>query len=128
MQKLFNTPPPSSSEPNEAGSGVRSVSSRCNKASTRTTFVAPADWAALAEPLSCVLNGLNRLGHLPGTSRALVAGAGIIGLLACIALRRRGVARVTPGGGGQTKAVSTSLSSVAAHQRPGFARLRGGRQ
>ncbi|PAA64021.1 hypothetical protein BOX15_Mlig018979g3 [Macrostomum lignano] len=55
----------------------------------------PADWAALAEPLSCVLNGLNRLGHLPGTSRALVAGAGIIGLLACIALRRRGVARVT---------------------------------
>lgn len=53
--------------------------------------------AALAEPLACVLNGLEsaRLTAGPqGTETALVFGAGPIGLLLALSLKARGVAQV----------------------------------
>lgn len=49
--------------------------------------------AALAEPLGCVLNGLEPLkGRI--IDRAMVFGAGPIGLLMCMALKARGVGEV----------------------------------
>ena len=53
--------------------------------------------AALAEPLACVLNGLNAAGLGAGTStpgNALVFGAGPIGLLLALSLRAKGVKNV----------------------------------
>ena len=53
----------------------------------------PFHVAALAEPLACVLNGLRQAGT-DRVERALVLGAGPIGLLMALALRGRGVAHV----------------------------------
>jgi threonine dehydrogenase-like Zn-dependent dehydrogenase len=55
------------------------------------------DTAALAEPLACVLNGLGAAGvdaskHTPG--KALVFGAGPIGLLLALSLKAKGVGKV----------------------------------
>lgn len=50
----------------------------------------PADIAALAEPLSVALHGVNRAEVGPG-SKVVVLGAGAIGLGAVVGLRRRGV-------------------------------------
>lgn len=50
----------------------------------------PADLAALAEPLSVALHGVNRAEVGPG-SKVVVLGAGAIGLGAVVGLRRRGV-------------------------------------
>lgn len=50
----------------------------------------PFGMAALAEPMGCVLNGVNVIGT-QGVERALVIGAGPIGLLMALALRTRGV-------------------------------------
>jgi len=54
----------------------------------------PSTRAALAEPLSVVLHALDRLATGYEGARVLVCGAGPIGLLAAVALRRRGVASV----------------------------------
>ncbi|MGB5560173.1 MAG: alcohol dehydrogenase catalytic domain-containing protein [Paracoccaceae bacterium] len=50
----------------------------------------PYDIAALAEPLGCVLNGLNA-GQAKRAQRALIFGAGPIGLLMAIGMRVSGV-------------------------------------
>ncbi len=54
----------------------------------------PADRAALAEPVGCVLNGLGSVGT-DGAESALVFGAGPIGILMALALRARGVHEIT---------------------------------
>ena len=54
----------------------------------------PAERAALAEPVGCVLNGLEAIGT-DGAENALVFGAGPIGMLLGLALRVRGVTDVT---------------------------------
>lgn len=54
----------------------------------------PFDQAALAEPMGCVLNGVTTLAPAP-QDEALIFGAGPIGLLLAIALRTRGVQRIT---------------------------------
>jgi 2-desacetyl-2-hydroxyethyl bacteriochlorophyllide A dehydrogenase len=54
----------------------------------------PFDQAALAEPMGCVLNGVSALTPRPA-DEALIIGAGPIGLLLAIALRTRGVERIT---------------------------------
>lgn len=53
----------------------------------------PFDLAALAEPMGCVLNGVEAIGT-DGVERALVFGAGPIGMLMAMALRTRGVADI----------------------------------
>ncbi len=53
----------------------------------------PFDMAALAEPMGCVLNGVGVIGT-EGVERALVIGAGPIGLLMAMALKTRGVAEI----------------------------------
>ncbi len=54
----------------------------------------PFDVAALAEPLGCVLNGVNAAGT-DGVRNAMVFGAGPIGMLMALTLKARGVAEVT---------------------------------
>ncbi|MGI9333185.1 MAG: alcohol dehydrogenase catalytic domain-containing protein, partial [Gammaproteobacteria bacterium] len=54
----------------------------------------PADRAALAEPVGCVLNGLSAV-DTEGAESALVFGAGPIGMFLALALRARGVHEVT---------------------------------
>lgn len=54
----------------------------------------PFDRAALAEPMGCVLNGLDTIGT-DGVEIAAVFGAGPIGLLMALALRVRGATSVT---------------------------------
>jgi len=49
----------------------------------------PWEVALLAEPLACVLHGVDRLGQAVGTD-AVVFGAGPIGLLTAVVLRHRG--------------------------------------
>lgn len=53
----------------------------------------PVRWGVLAEPLACVLNGIDRLGPVLGHS-ALVFGAGTIGLLLARVLQQAGASRV----------------------------------
>jgi threonine dehydrogenase-like Zn-dependent dehydrogenase len=53
----------------------------------------PFELAALAEPMGCVLNGIDVVGT-DGVEDALVFGAGPIGMLAALALRTRGVGSV----------------------------------
>ncbi|MCJ8057221.1 zinc-dependent alcohol dehydrogenase family protein [Shinella curvata] len=58
----------------------------------------PFPVAALAEPLACVVNGLNSAGLRSGAARpqeALVIGAGPIGLLLALSLKAEGVEKVT---------------------------------
>jgi len=58
----------------------------------------PFETAALAEPLGCVLNGLDSAGLKTGpfgTETALVFGGGPIGLLLALSLKARGVESVT---------------------------------
>ena len=54
----------------------------------------PFRQAALAEPVGCVLNGIDSTGIL-GVTNALVFGAGPIGMLMALALRARGLTDVT---------------------------------
>lgn len=54
----------------------------------------PYDIAALAEPVGCVLNGLDAVGT-QGVENALIFGAGPIGMLMALSLRTRGVTDVT---------------------------------
>ena len=54
----------------------------------------PFHIAALAEPLACVMHGIDRVQVKPGM-RALVFGAGPIGLMMMMGLQARGVAEVT---------------------------------
>jgi len=53
----------------------------------------PREVAALAEPMSCVMNGLSRF-PAGSLSCALVIGMGALGLLHAIALKERGVGRI----------------------------------
>jgi 2-desacetyl-2-hydroxyethyl bacteriochlorophyllide A dehydrogenase len=53
----------------------------------------PPHWSVLAEPLACVLNGLDRVGPVVG-DKVLVFGAGTIGLLLARALQLAGASRV----------------------------------
>jgi threonine dehydrogenase-like Zn-dependent dehydrogenase len=53
----------------------------------------PFHIAALAEPMGCVLNGLDAA-YRPGAENALIFGAGPMGMLMAIALKQRGVARI----------------------------------
>ncbi|TNM59581.1 zinc-dependent alcohol dehydrogenase family protein [Aliirhizobium smilacinae] len=58
----------------------------------------PFDVAALAEPLACALNGLGAAGVGPGErppERAIIFGAGPIGLLLGLSLKARGAGSVT---------------------------------
>ena len=55
----------------------------------------PLRRAALAEPLSIALHGVDRAKGLVEGARVLVCGSGPIGLLAVAALKRRGAAHVT---------------------------------
>ncbi|MEM9551014.1 MAG: zinc-dependent alcohol dehydrogenase family protein [Pseudomonadota bacterium] len=50
--------------------------------------------AALSEPMGCVLNGVDAV-HAPWMETALIFGAGPMGLLMGMALKAKGVARVT---------------------------------
>jgi L-iditol 2-dehydrogenase len=50
----------------------------------------PAEYA-VAEPLACVLNGIERLGSLPPGGRGLIIGAGAVGVLLARLLRRKGL-------------------------------------
>jgi L-iditol 2-dehydrogenase len=52
-----------------------------------------ADYA-IAEPLACALNGLERLGTIPLGGKGLVVGAGAIGILLAKLLPRRGMQEV----------------------------------
>lgn len=67
----------------------------------RNAFLRPAGvdprQAALLEPLACVVNGVSRL-DLTRTDTAVVVGAGPIGLLFVMLLKRRGVPRVIVAG------------------------------
>ena len=54
----------------------------------------PPDRAALAEPVGCVLNGLETIGT-EGAEEALIFGAGPIGMLMGLTIRTRGVDNVT---------------------------------
>ncbi|MFD1796494.1 zinc-dependent alcohol dehydrogenase family protein [Paracoccus aurantiacus] len=54
----------------------------------------PFEQAALAEPMGCVLNGVGALAPKP-QDEALIVGAGPIGLLLAIALRTKGLTRIT---------------------------------
>ncbi len=54
----------------------------------------PFDMAALAEPMGCVLNGVDAVGT-NGVERVLVFGAGPIGILMAMALRTRGVSEIS---------------------------------
>ena len=54
----------------------------------------PFHIGALAEPLACVMHGIDRVRAVPG-SRALVFGAGPIGLMMMMGLQARGVTDVT---------------------------------
>jgi D-arabinitol dehydrogenase (NADP+) len=47
-------------------------------------------WGALAEPLSCIVHGLDRLGTLNAANRILIMGAGIVGILWGLTLRHLG--------------------------------------
>ncbi|NDR57830.1 zinc-dependent alcohol dehydrogenase family protein [Aliiruegeria sabulilitoris] len=53
----------------------------------------PFNMAALAEPMGCVLNGVEAIGT-EGVENALVVGAGPIGLLMAMALKTRGVEEI----------------------------------
>jgi 2-desacetyl-2-hydroxyethyl bacteriochlorophyllide A dehydrogenase len=53
----------------------------------------PARWGVLAEPLACVLNGLDRLGPVFGDS-VLVFGAGTVGLMLARVLQHAGASHV----------------------------------
>lgn len=53
----------------------------------------PYSMAALAEPMGCVLNGINTVDPAV-TDHALIFGAGAIGLLMAMALRTRGIDRI----------------------------------
>jgi D-altritol 5-dehydrogenase len=53
----------------------------------------PFDTAALAEPLGCVLNGLKVAGTA-GVDRAIVFGAGPIGLMISLALQAQGISQL----------------------------------
>lgn len=53
----------------------------------------PYHIAALAEPMGCVLNGVDAVGT-KGVERALIFGAGPIGLLMAMALKTRGVEHI----------------------------------
>ena len=50
--------------------------------------------AALAEPMGCVLNGLDAV-HMPWMEEAIVFGAGPMGLLMGLALKAEGITRIT---------------------------------
>lgn len=63
------------------------------RAAYRIAPEVPPEIAALAEPLADVLNGVSKLGTVPGES-ALVLGAGPIGLLFVLLLRASGVRRL----------------------------------
>lgn len=53
----------------------------------------PAEVAALAEPMSCVMNGLSRI-PAGGISYAVIIGLGALGLFHALALREQGVANI----------------------------------
>jgi L-iditol 2-dehydrogenase len=53
----------------------------------------PADYA-IAEPLACALNGIERLGTIPLGGRGLVVGAGAIGVLLAKLLALRGLREI----------------------------------
>mmetsp|Transcript_54132 Transcript_54132/g.171767 ORF Transcript_54132/g.171767 Transcript_54132/m.171767 type:complete len:279 (-) Transcript_54132:392-1228(-) len=55
----------------------------------------PPRVAALSEPISCILRGVERLGMVSPTCRVLVMGAGVIGLLWTQVLKSRGFSCVT---------------------------------
>ncbi|MET7992856.1 alcohol dehydrogenase catalytic domain-containing protein [Amycolatopsis sp. NPDC005232] len=59
----------------------------------RVTADLPYEHVVLAEPLGCVLNGINKAGVMVG-DRAVVLGGGPMGLLAVIALKHFGVEQV----------------------------------
>jgi len=76
----------------------------------------PYGIAALAEPVGCVLNGLDAI-DTNSVENALIFGAGPIGLLMALALRTRGVKDVTMADIDESRLVlaeSFGLASVAA--------------
>ncbi|GGF18322.1 alcohol dehydrogenase catalytic domain-containing protein [Subtercola lobariae] len=81
--------------PEKGGYGSRYPGGFAEKAAVRgTNCVAipddmPWEVALLAEPLACVLHGVDRLGNAVGRD-AVVFGAGPIGLLVAIVLRQKG--------------------------------------
>ncbi|WP_417839986.1 zinc-dependent alcohol dehydrogenase family protein [Tritonibacter scottomollicae] len=75
----------------------------------------PFDIAALAEPIGCVLNGVD-MAWQPHMRHALIFGAGPMGLLLGLALQVRGVGDVTmvePSDARRALAVSLGMSAVA---------------
>lgn len=81
----------------------------------------PFDIAALAEPIGCVLNGVD-MAYEPHMRHALIFGAGPMGLLLGLALQVRGLGEVTmvePAEARRNLAVSLGMSAVA----PGDSRL-----
>ena len=58
------------------------------------TGIDPA-WAALTEPLSCILHGWDRIQPVLPQQRILILGAGLIGLLWSLILRRSGISNLT---------------------------------
>lgn len=54
----------------------------------------PLEWGALAEPLSCILHGWDRLQAIGTEQRVLIIGAGIIGLLWGLLLKSHGFSDV----------------------------------
>lgn len=81
--------------PDKGGYGSRYPGGFAEKAAVRATNCLPIPhdmpWevALLAEPLGCVLHGVDRLGDAVGRD-AVVFGAGPIGLLVALALRHKG--------------------------------------
>ncbi|GGH38073.1 2-desacetyl-2-hydroxyethyl bacteriochlorophyllide A dehydrogenase [Cribrihabitans marinus] len=81
----------------------------------------PFDIAALAEPIGCVLNGVD-MAHEPHMRHALIFGAGPMGLLLGLVLQARGLSAVTmvePADARRNLAASLGLSALA----PGDAAL-----
>lgn len=75
----------------------------------------PFDIAALAEPIGCVLNGIE-MAHEPHMRNALIFGAGPMGLLLGLALQVRGiadVAMVEPAEARRNLAVTLGMSAFA---------------
>lgn len=75
----------------------------------------PFEIAALAEPLGCVLNGVD-MAHQAGMRHALIFGAGPMGLLLGLALQLCGVGQITvvePNAARRDLAVSLGMAALA---------------
>ncbi|MGP1418821.1 MAG: alcohol dehydrogenase catalytic domain-containing protein [Sphaerochaetaceae bacterium] len=73
------------------------------------------DVYSLTEPLACVLNGIRRIGAIPGHSRALIVGGGPMGALFALSYLQQGI---------EVAVVEPSADRAAALERLGIRTVR----